>query len=246
MSACRSANGKTYKGGYLALIDRYPSPSPRGARSFIQAYTPIDIRQLTSRSTSHPTTRSNTRQPLTMNALRPLPSTLLRTGLRRRTRSTATLLSACRHPQSCTLARSMTTRSRALTQTQTPIATISSGRALHASAELGGRVENSTALLERTKSREEKIEEENTDNTKPVGGKGSEGIHFKRKPSHLVSQAIGYRMTKANPVLLCRIVLWALYMQKRTACWRQSMIYKIRRGPDLGRSVIPSTLPRWV
>jgi hypothetical protein len=81
----------------------------------------------------------------------------------------------------------MTTRSRALTQCQTPITTITSGRALHASAELGERVENSTALLERTKLREEKIEEENTDNTKPVGGKGSEGIHFKSKPSHLGS-----------------------------------------------------------
>jgi hypothetical protein len=141
-----------------------------------------------------------------MNALRPLPSTLLRTGLRLRTRSTATLLSACRHPQSCNLARTMATRSGGLTQSQTPITLITPVRALHASAELGERVENSTALLERTKLREEKIEEENTDNTKPVGGKGSEGIHFKRKPSHLVSQAIGYRMTKANPVLLCRIV----------------------------------------
>jgi hypothetical protein len=80
----------------------------------------------------------------------------------------------------------MTTRSRSLTQSQIPIATITPVRALHASSELGERVENSTALLERTKLREEKIEEE-TDNSKPVGGKGSEGIHFKRKPSHLGS-----------------------------------------------------------
>jgi hypothetical protein len=141
-----------------------------------------------------------------MNALRPLPFTLLRTGLRLRTRSTATLLSACRHPQSCTSLRTMTTRSRSVTQSQTPIAAIRPGRALHASAELGERVENSTALLERTKLREEK-KVEDTDGVKPVGGKGSEGIHFKRKPSYLVSQAIGYRMTKANQVLLCRVVL---------------------------------------
>lgn len=81
----------------------------------------------------------------------------------------------------------MTTRSKALTQSQTPIATLTSGRALHASAELGERVENSTALLERTKLQEEKKIEEGTDSTKPVGGKGSEGIHFKRKPSYLGS-----------------------------------------------------------
>jgi hypothetical protein len=152
-------------------------------------YTSITIHHSTSCSIRRTTRQYTTKRPkpISMNTLRPLPTTLLRTGLRLRTRSTATLLSACRRPQSCNLARTMATRSRALTRYQTPITPITSGRALHASAELGERVENSTALLERTKLREEKIEEENTDNTKPVGGKGSEGIHFKRKPSHLGS-----------------------------------------------------------
>jgi hypothetical protein len=54
-------------------------------------------------------------------------------------------------------------------------------RQLHASSDCAERVENSTALLERTKLKEEKKEEEDTDTSKPVGGMGSEGIHFKRE-----------------------------------------------------------------
>lgn len=94
----------------------------------------------------------------------------------------------------------MTTRSRSFTPAQTPITPV---RALHASAELGERVENSTALLERTKLREEKIEEEGPDGVKPVGGKGSEGIHFKRKPSHLGSFKEVYNFEEADRVVCC-------------------------------------------
>lgn len=169
-------------------------------------YTSITIHHSTSCSTRRTTRQYTTKRPkpISMNTLRPLPTTLLRTGLRLRTRSTATLLSACRRPQSCNLARTMATRSRALTRYQTPITPITPVRALHASAELAERVENSTALLERTKLREEK-KVEDTDGVKPVGGKGSEGIHFKRKPSYLDSTNQGgvWQPKKADRVMCC-------------------------------------------
>ena len=111
-----------------------------------------------------------------MNNLRPLPATLLRTGLKLRSNSIP--LAKCRHYHQTVNPR--------LSVTHKPLSgyTVTRSRALHGSAQREDRIEKSTALLEPTKQREEAeaiVDPTGEDVLKPTGGKGSEGTHFKRE-----------------------------------------------------------------